>query len=140
MEEKYYNILIKLTKRALKKDEVPVAAIIVKEDKIIAKSYNKQNKSHNIINHAEIQAIKKASRKVKDWRLPECDLYVTLKPCSMCESIINQSRIKNVYYLLDKGTNKKEYYKTKYAKANNSMQEQAYKNLLSSFFKKKRDK
>ena len=84
--------------------------------------------------------IRKASRKLKDWRLSDCELYVTLKPCKMCESAINQSRIKNVYYLLDKPVNKKEFYKTVYAKTNISTQEREYSSILSGFFQKKRDK
>lgn len=140
MNDKYFNILVKLANKAAKENEVPVGALIVKNDKIIAKGYNKRNKKHSIIEHAEIQVIRKASKKLKDWRLFECELYVTLKPCSMCESIINQSRIKNVYYILDKGTEKKEYYKTKYSKANNSTQEQTCQAILKAFFEKKRDK
>lgn len=140
MNDEYFNILIKLANKAARENEVPVGALIVKNDKIIAKGYNKRNKKHSVIEHAEIQVIRKASKKLKDWRLSECELYVTLKPCSMCESIINQSRIKNVHYILDKGTEKKEYYKTKHSKANNSTQEQTCQAILKAFFEKKRDK
>ena len=112
VEEKYFNILMKLAIKASKKNEVPVSALIVKNGKIIAKAYNKRNKSKYIMDHAELLVIKKASEKLKDWRLNNCDLYVTLKPCSICESAIKQSRIKNVYYLLEKPNNKKEYSKT----------------------------
>ena len=111
MQEKYLKILIKLAKRAAEKDEVPVSAIIVKSDKIISKAFNKREKNHNVLDHAEIIAIKQASKKLKDWRLFDCDLYVTLKPCSICENIIKQSRIKHVYYLIDKPETKKEYNK-----------------------------
>lgn len=84
--------------------------------------------------------ISKASRKLKDWRLNDCDLYVTLKPCSICENIIKQSRIQNVYYLLSKPNNKKEYNKTKFVETNNSMQKEEYSQYLSDFFKLRRDK
>ena len=140
MNEKYFNILINLLKKAVSIDEVPVSALIVKNGKIIAKAYNKRNKNHDILGHAEIIAIKKASQKLKDWRLFDCDLYVTLKPCSICENIIKQSRIQNVYYLIDKPDNKKEYNKTKFIKTNISTQKQQYKNILNHFFQKKRYK
>ena len=140
MLEKYYNLLIKLALKAAHENEVPISAIIIKDNKIIAKAYNKREKNKNILNHAEIIAIQKASKKLKSWHLNECDLYVTLKPCSICENIIKQARIKNVYYLLDKPETKKEYNKTKFVKANVCTYEQMYKNILSDFFKKKRDK
>ena len=140
MNEKYFNILINLLKKAVSIDEVPVSALIVKNGKIIAKAYNKRNKNHDILGHAEIIAIKKASQKLKDWRLFDCDLYVTLKPCSICENIIKQSRIQNVYYLIDKPDNKKEYNKTKFIKTNISTQKEQYKNILNHFFQKKRYK
>ena len=140
MNEKYFNILIKLAKKAYKIDEVPVSAVIVKENKVIAKAFNKRNKNHDILGHAEIIAIKKASQKLNDWRLFDCELYVTLKPCSICEAIIKHSRIQNVYYLLDKPENKKEYNKTKIVKTNISSQEEIYKLILNQFFQKKRDK
>ena len=84
--------------------------------------------------------IKKASRKLKDWRLDSCELYVTLKPCSICENAIKQSRIKNVYYLLDKPEEKKEYYKTNIVKTNIRTQQEEYSKILKGFFAKKRDK
>lgn len=140
MNEKYFEILINLAKKASKKAEVPISALIVCEDKIIAKAYNKRNKTKNIFDHAEITAIKKASKRKKDWRLNNCDLYVTLKPCNMCSAAINQSQFKNVYYLVDKEENKKEYYKTKYIKANIRTQRDEYLSILKGFFEKKRDK
>ena len=87
--------LLKLITKAKDKNEVPIAALIVKKDKIISKSYNKVNKSSNILDHAEILVIKKASKKLHNWRLDDCDLYVTLEPCSMCKEVIRKSRIKN---------------------------------------------
>ena len=85
--------LLKLITKAKDKNEVPIAALIVKNDKIISKSYNKVNKSNNILDHAEILVIKKASKKLHNWRLDDCDLYVTLEPCPMCTGAIIQSRI-----------------------------------------------
>lgn len=140
MEEKYFSILLKLAKKAVKKDEVPVSALIVKDGKIIAKAYNKRNKSKFVLDHAEMLVIKKTSGKLKDWRLNECDIYVTLKPCSICEAAIKQARIRNVYYLIDKLEDKKEYNKTKFIKANKSMFIDEYNKILKDFFTKKRDK
>lgn len=140
MNDKYYNILMKLAKKAAKNQDVPVSALIVKNNKIIAKAFNTKEKTNNVCNHAEVLVISKASRKLKDWRLNDCDLYVTLKPCSICENIIKQSRIQNVYYLLSKPNNKKEYNKTKFVETNNSMQKEEYSQYLSDFFKLRRDK
>ena len=140
MQEKYLKTLMKLAKRASTKNEVPVSAIIVKNDKIISKAFNKREQSHNVLAHAEVIAIKKASKKLKTWRLFDCDLYVTLKPCSICENIIKQSRIRNVYYLIDKPDTKKEYNKTIFNKMNICTYEQMYELILKKFFQKKRDK
>lgn len=140
MDEKYFDILIDLAKKAIKKNEVPVSALIVYKNKIIAKAYNKRQNKHNVLNHAEIIVIKKASKKLNDWRLNDCSLYVTLKPCNMCSEIIKQARISNVYYLLDKPNNKKEYSRTIFINTNNSMYKEQYAQYLSDFFKKKRDK
>ena len=140
MKEKYFDLLITLARKAAKHNEVPISAIIVKNDKLVAKAYNKRVKKHDVLNHAEVMVIKKASKKLKDWRLFDCELYVTLKPCSICEAIIKQSRIKNVYYILEKPENKKEYSKTKFTKTNLCMYEQKYEYILHNFFQKKRDK
>ncbi len=140
MNEKYFKLLLKLSEKAAQKNEVPVSALIVKENKVIAKAYNTREKHKSILNHAEMLVIKKASRKLKTWHLNNCDLYVTLKPCSMCTVAIKQSQIRNVYYLLEKSENKKEYNKTKYNQTNICMQSEKYTAILKDFFKKKRDK
>lgn len=140
MKEEYFEELIALANKALLKDEVPVSALIVCNNKVISKAYNTKNKLNLVFNHAEVLAIKKASKKLKTWHLNDCDLYVTLKPCSICEAIIKQSQIKNVYYLLDKPNEKKEYYKTNISKANIRTLEMEYSQQLKGFFQKKRDK
>lgn len=94
----FMEIALKEAKKANKKDEVPIGAVIVKDNKVIAKGYNKREKSKNAINHAEIVAIKRACRKLKDWRLENCEMYVTLKPCPMCAGAISNARIKRVYF------------------------------------------
>ena len=102
------NILHELNKKAIKQKEVPISAIITYKDKIIAKSYNKTNKKNCILNHAEIICINKASKKLKNWRLNECTLYVSLEPCDMCKEIIKKARIKQVIYYIKQNDNKTE--------------------------------
>lgn len=137
--DKYIDEIIKLSIRAYKLGEVPVGAVVVFNNKIIAKGFNNKIKSNNAMEHAEIVAIKKAAKKIRDWRLCECDLYVTLEPCSMCKEVIKQSRIRNVYYLLDKLDYKKEYNKTRFIKLDKdkSFQQENYRKILSTFFKDK---
>lgn len=132
MIEKELN---KLLNKALKKSEVPVAALIVKDNKIISKAYNKRNSTKNPLKHAEILAILGAVKKIKDWRLDECEMYVTLEPCHMCREIIKESRIKKVYYYTEK--DKKINYKTDFSLVNNSFSISC-KKLLTSFFKELR--
>ena len=100
--------LNKLTDKAIRKNEVPVACIIVKDDKIIAKAYNRTVKTNNILDHAEIIAIKKASKKIHNWRLNDCKLYVSLEPCDMCKEVIKKSRISEVIYYSKQNNNKTE--------------------------------
>lgn len=100
MDLKYMDLAFIEAEKAFKKGEVPIGAVIVKNGKIIAKAHNLKEKTCCSVNHAEILAILKASKKVKNWRLENCDIYVTLEPCPMCASAIKQSRIKNVYSAL----------------------------------------
>ena len=90
MNEFYMNIAIKEAKKAYKYEEVPVGAVIVKNNKIVSKAFNKKEKTKNVIKHAEIIAISKACKKLKNWRLDECELYVTMEPCMMCSGAIEQ--------------------------------------------------
>ena len=83
-------------KKALLLGEVPIGCVIVYEDKIIARGYNRRNTDKNTLSHAEITAIRKASRVIGDWRLEDCTLYVTLEPCQMCSGAIVQARIQQV--------------------------------------------
>lgn len=87
---------IKQANKAKDIEEVPIGCVIVYEDKIIARGYNKRNKKNNPLFHAEIEAINKASKKIGDWRLEDCTMYITLEPCPMCAGAIVQSRIKRV--------------------------------------------
>lgn len=97
MNIKYMNQAIKEAQKAYDINEVPIGAVIVKDDKIISKGYNKREKINCSTAHAEIIAIEKACKKLKSWRLDGCDIYITLEPCMMCLGAIIQSRISNVY-------------------------------------------
>lgn len=97
MEEKFMKEALKQAQKAYDKLEVPVGAVIVKDGKIIARAYNQKEEKNDTTNHAEILAIKKASKKLGSWRLIDCDMYVTLEPCSMCAGALIQSRIRKVY-------------------------------------------
>ena len=95
-DEKYMRQAIVQAKKAYAKEETPIGCVIVYEDKITARGYNKRNEKKNTLAHAEILAINKASRVLGDWRLEECTLYVTLEPCPMCAGAIVQARIPRV--------------------------------------------
>ena len=95
-DEKYMKAAIKQAKKAYALGEVPIGCVIVYEDKIIARGYNRRNTDKNTLSHAEITAINKASKKLGDWRLEGCTLYVTLEPCQMCAGAIVQARITEV--------------------------------------------
>lgn len=97
MKEKYMYEALKEAKKANEKLEVPIGAIIVKDDKIIARAHNLREAKKNATAHAEILAIQKACKKLQAWRLNDCDIYVTLEPCPMCAGAILNSRIKKVY-------------------------------------------
>lgn len=92
----YMKEALKLAKKAYALGEVPIGCVIVYEGKIIGRGYNRRNTDKNTLAHAEITAINRASKKMGDWRLEDCTLYVTLEPCQMCAGAIVQSRITNV--------------------------------------------
>ena len=93
---KYMKEALKQAKKAYELGEVPIGCVIVYQDKIIGRGYNRRNTDKNTLAHAEITAINKASKKIGDWRLEDCTLYVTLEPCQMCSGAIIQSRISTV--------------------------------------------
>lgn len=93
---KYMKEALKQAKKAYALGEVPIGCVIVYGEKIIARGYNRRNTDKNTLAHAEITAINRASKKIGDWRLEDCTLYVTLEPCQMCAGAIVQSRITNV--------------------------------------------
>ena len=134
---------IKEAKKAYEKLEIPVGAVIVKNGKIIARAHNLKETKKTVTAHAEILAIGKANKKLKNWRLLDCDIYVTLEPCQMCMGAIISSRIKNIYIgTLDPKKKQKidiEKYKKEYGvniKAGIMKEESEY--ILKDFFKKLR--
>lgn len=95
-DEKYMKAAIREAGKAYALSEVPIGCVIVHEDRIIGRGYNRRTVDKNVLSHAEISAIKKACKKIGDWRLEECTLYVTLEPCPMCAGAIVQARISRV--------------------------------------------
>ena len=96
-EEKFMKEAIKQAKKAEALNEVPIGCVIVYNDKIIARGYNRRITDKNTLSHAELIALKKASKTLGDWRLDDCEMYITLEPCQMCAGAIVQARIKKVY-------------------------------------------
>ena len=93
MKEAYKEAL-----KAYKEDEVPVGAVIVKDGKIVARAHNKKEKKNDCTSHAEIECVRKASKKIGDWYLKDCEIYVTLEPCVMCCGALINARIEKVYF------------------------------------------
>ena len=134
---KYMQIAYNEAIKAYKKNEIPVGTVIVKKSKIIAKSHNNRQYKYNVLGHAEINAVLKAEKKLKDWRLDGCTMYVTLAPCQMCQMIINESRIEKVYYLLEQ---KNQIYMKNIIQTNDCKQlKNEYQKIMNNFFKKLRD-
>ena len=92
-QEKYMKMALKEAKKAYDLNEVPIGCVIVKDDKVIGKGYNKRNTDKNVLSHAELIAMKQACKKTGDWRLEGCTMYITLEPCQMCAGAIVQARI-----------------------------------------------
>ena len=97
-DDEFMREALKEAHKAARKGEVPVGAVVVKDGKIIGRGHNLTEKKQSALTHAEMMALSKASRKLKSWRLIDCDLYVTLEPCTMCAGAIVLSRIRNLGY------------------------------------------
>lgn len=137
--KEYIDIILKEANKAYKCNEVPVGCIIVKDGKILSKAHNIKQKSHKCIDHAEILAITKAEKILKDWRLNDCEMYVTLEPCNMCKEVIRQARINKVYYILNSKFINENSKNIEYHLLNISNDViDKYKEQLSSFFAVKR--
>lgn len=149
MEEKYMNLAIEEAQKAFIKKEIPVGCVIVKDGKVIAKAYNKKESMNSVTRHSEIIAIEKASKKLNNWRLNGCDIYITLEPCPMCASAIKQARISNIYCgLSNSDENNGKIIKEILKKDNinsdvniyNDLAVEKVKNIMQSFFEKQRKK
>lgn len=139
--EQYFKIALREAFKASKKNEVPVGAVIVKNGKVIAKAHNNRQKKGNVLGHAEVLCILKAEKKINDWRLNGCDLYVTLEPCKMCSDIIIESRIDHVFYIEKQNFQQNKQEKINFIQTNVSKSVYFnYKELLENFFKKLRNK
>ena len=135
----YFELLYKMALRASKNGDIPVSAILIKNNKIIATGYNNRQKKSVVLGHAEVNAIIKAERKLGDFRLNDCILLTTLKPCKMCQSIIEAARIKEIYYILDqKGV--ESYQKANFKQLNHkdNVFIDKYQLLFDDFFRKLR--
>lgn len=146
-DAKYMKIALKEAQKAYEKDEVPVGAIIVKNEKIIARAHNQKEEKTDTTKHAEILAIQKASKKLKAWRLEDCTMYVTLEPCTMCIGAAINARIKRlVYGASDEKTgacgsvlNIPEEYKFNHiVEIEKNVEEEKCKEILQTFFKELR--
>lgn len=134
--EKIYGLAVE----SFNIDEIPVGAIIVKNDEIIAVGINSRESYKNVMGHAEINAIEAACRVIGDWRLDDCEMYVTLLPCMMCSGAILESRIKKVYYLCDRTNvcfDSKKYLNVE--KIDDIDMEDKYLKMLQLFFENKRN-
>lgn len=148
MDRKFFDIAFEEANVAFKHQEVPIGAVIVKDGEIIASAHNKKEEDGCCTSHAEILAIQEASKKLNNWRLENCDIYVTLDPCPMCASAIKQARIRNIY----SGLNNSDFHNLEiierifqtdkvnpevHFESNMDMDRSKY--LLNSFFEKQRN-
>lgn len=135
MYENIVKQLKKLNNRAIANGDVPVSCIITKNNEIISSAYNRKIKDCDPLAHAEILAIKKAAKKMHSWNLNDCTIFVTLFPCPMCLNIINEARIKKIYYILE---NKKNINNTTIIKKIDTVEENYFNKELRGFFYDKR--
>ena len=140
-DEKYIEIAYKEALKAYKKGDTPIGCVIVKNDKIIAKAYNKKEKNNIATHHAELLAINKACKKLKTWHLDDCTLYSTMEPCIMCSGAIIQSRIKKIVYSMSNNSfgnieNNEYFKKNKYEIV--KIYNKEILELVQKFFKKLR--
>lgn len=140
MEQKFMKEALKEAQKAYDKLEIPVGAVIVKNGKIISRAHNLKETKQTAIAHAEILAIQKANKKLNNWRLADCDIYVTLEPCDMCMGAIFSSRIKNIYIgTLDPKKKEKidiNRYKEEYAtNIEYGIMQEKSEEILKNFFK-----
>jgi tRNA(adenine34) deaminase len=135
MEDKFMREALEEAKKAFDKGDVPVGAVIVRGNEIIARAYNRREETKDVTDHAEIIAIRAACKHLNDWRLNGCIMYVTLEPCSMCLGAIKQSRIDKVIY----GTSNANEINGKPAEMCGGILEQECSDILKTFFQIRRN-
>lgn len=150
MNSEYLALALEKAQIGAFNDEIPVGAVIVKNNEILAATYNKKEELKCCTKHAEILAIDEASKKLQNWRLNDCDMYLTMEPCLMCCGALIQARIRNVYYVLNNnkfgGINfinylnsfEKYNHKVNFIKVDNKKIEKELENIMKSFFVDKR--
>lgn len=142
----FMNLALKEAKKAYNKDEVPVGAVLVINNQVVSRGYNNRQKNKDVLGHAEIIAIKKATKKLDAWILEGATLYVTLEPCLMCAGVILQSRIKRVVYATNEPKfgvveSKMKIFDEKFnhkVEVTKGVLQEESSNLLKEFFKNKR--
>ena len=137
----YVDRIIDLACAAYSNDDIPVGAIVVRNNEIIGSGFNKRNLNNSVIGHAEIEAIENACAYVGDWRLDDCVMYVTLAPCMMCTGAIIESRIKKVYYLCNRTNvcfDSKDYLELIKIESDDKCNQ--YLKMLQLFFENRRNK
>ena len=141
------TLALKEATKAFLEDEVPVGCVIVKNDKVIARAHNRKEKKNSAIFHAEIECINKATKKLNNWNLKGCEMYVTLEPCMMCTGAIINSRIDKVFYgckdpkggaLVSNIKIKRVQNLNHYPEIKGGLMEQECSQILKDFFKNKR--
>ncbi len=149
MNQEFMDLAFTCAKKAFDFDEVPIGAVIVKNNEVIATAYNQKEINQSVTSHAEILAIEEASKKLNNWRLDDCEIYVTLDPCPMCASAIKQSRIKKVYSALSNSDSNNTFLVEKIFEKDitnpsvsfeSNLSVDKAKELLNLFFKKQRNK
>ena len=148
-DEKFMNIALQEAQMAMIADEVPIGAVIVHQGKIIAKAHNLKEGNQDVLAHAELLAIRQAESKFKNWRLLDCTIYVTLEPCPMCASAIQQARINRIVYGTSNADTQNEKIISQIfslsainptVQITKNVMEEECRELLNTFFRKKRKK
>ena len=137
----YVDRIIELARIAYENDDIPVGAIVVRNNEIIGEGFNTRNRFKTVIGHAEIDAIEMACKHIGDWRLDDCIMYVTLLPCMMCAGAIAESRISKIYYLCDRTNVQYDSKKIlNVEKISDDKKSAEYMKILQLFFENKRNK
>ncbi len=149
MKKEYLDLAFYYAEEAFQENEVPIGAVIVKNNEVISFGYNIKEKKFSVLEHAELIAIRRAEEKLQNWRLDDCDLYITLDPCPMCASAIKQARIRSVYSAVSNSDSQNDILIKKIFEKDSvnpnvsffsNLDEERSKKMLNDFFKKQRIK